>query len=91
MRMLLAVIFVLLATTVQAAEPEVKFTILTGEPEMVVLWEPPTSLVFMSPEGLKVVFDFSGETLSYSGNLPVAESARIFFDAMFKPYLACSQ
>ena len=49
--------------------------------------EPPCSAISIrSPSGKQVDIDFSGDVVVYKGDLPVAESARIFFDAVFAIY-----
>lgn len=40
-------------------------------------------LTLTSPDGREAIINFNGEEVIYSGNLPVAESAKIFFDAIF--------
>ena len=46
---------------------------------------PPSTVTLHSPDGREAVIDFGGDTVVYSGDLPVDESAKIFFDAVF-PY-----
>ena len=41
----------------------------------------PTSLVFHGDSGKEAIIDFSGDTVTYSGDLAVAESAKLFFEA----------
>ena len=48
---------------------------------------PPCSVISIrSPSGKQADIDFSGDVIVYKGDLPVAESARIFFDAVFAIY-----
>lgn len=42
--------------------------------------EPIRTFTFTSPDGRKAVLDFGGDEMTYSGDLPVAESAKMFFD-----------
>lgn len=42
---------------------------------------PPSNIVITSPDGRAATIDFGGKEIIYSGDLPVAESARLFFDA----------
>lgn len=39
------------------------------------------TLNFTSPDGRTAVIDFSGESITYEGDLPVSESAKLFFEA----------
>jgi hypothetical protein len=39
-----------------------------------------------APSGKHFNIDFSGDKVTYSGDLPVDEGAKIFFDAVFKIY-----
>jgi hypothetical protein len=41
----------------------------------------PTSFIFCAPDGREGVISFSGDEITYSGDLPVAESAKLFFEA----------
>ena len=47
---------------------------------------PGSAIEIRSPEGKSAKIDFSSGEVVYSGDLPVAESARIFFDAVFAIY-----
>lgn len=49
--------------------------------------DPPRILHMVGPSG-KAIIDFSGDAVAYSGDLPVEESARIFFEAVFLQFLA---
>jgi hypothetical protein len=40
-------------------------------------------LVFKNAAGQEVAIDFRGDAVTYSGYLPVDESARLFFDIVF--------
>lgn len=44
-------------------------------------YTPPTNITFIHPDGREAVIDFGGETITYSGELSVEESARLFFEA----------
>lgn len=44
--------------------------------------EAPRQMAIENDAGKKAVIDFSGDAVTYSGDLPVAESARLFFDAV---------
>ena len=50
--------------------------------------EPPRTFTFQSPDGREAVLDFSGDEMTYSGDLPVAESAKIFFDLVLAHWRA---
>ncbi len=44
--------------------------------------DPPSSITLCSPDGRTATIDF-GDAVAYFGDLPVGESAKIFFDAVF--------
>ena len=46
------------------------------------------AFIFINKEGKEVAIDFSGKKVTYSGDLPVDESAKILFDSVFKMYMA---
>ncbi|KKL72675.1 hypothetical protein LCGC14_2082530 [marine sediment metagenome] len=46
----------------------------------------PRNITFHSPDGKQAVIDFSGDTVMYSGNMPVEDAAKIFFDCVFNKY-----
>lgn len=48
--------------------------------------DPPTNIVLGGKDGKKAIIDFSGDSVSYSGELAVEESARIFFNAVFEQF-----
>jgi hypothetical protein len=37
----------------------------------------------MHPDGREATIDFGGDEVIYSGDLPIAESAKIFFECVF--------
>jgi len=45
--------------------------------------DPPRMITLCSPDGKQATIDFGGDAVVYSGDLPVDESAKIFFDAVF--------
>jgi hypothetical protein len=45
--------------------------------------EAPRSIELTNAEGKRAVIDFSGEVVTYSGDMPVAESAQAFFEALY--------
>lgn len=45
------------------------------------MMEPPKCFTFTGDDGSEATLDFSGESVTYSGDLPVDESAKKFFDA----------
>ena len=48
-----------------------------------------SSITIMNPSGKKAIIDFSGDEVTYSGDLEVSEAAKIFFDYVFKYYQGC--
>jgi hypothetical protein len=48
--------------------------------------DPPKTLTLYSPDGREAVIDFGGDEVEYSGDLPVAESAKIFFACVFEQF-----
>jgi hypothetical protein len=40
------------------------------------------TITLAGPDGRKAVIDFGGPRVTYSGDLPVASSARVFFEAV---------
>ena len=42
---------------------------------------PAHTLTFQAPDGRQAHLDFSGDRVAYSGDLPVEDSVRLFFDA----------
>ena len=40
-----------------------------------------TTLTFTGPDGRSATIDFGGDEIIYTGDLPVAESTRLFFEA----------
>lgn len=55
-------------------------------PGMIFQMEPPKTITIHGPDGREAVIDFSGDAIVYSGDLPVDESAKIFFDAVFSHF-----
>lgn len=37
-------------------------------------------------DGKSATIDYSGDTVKYSGDLPIDEAAKVFFDAVFKQF-----
>jgi len=49
----------------------------------IIQTEPPPTLTLYSPDGREAIIDFGGDAVTYSGELPVDESAKIFFACVF--------
>ena len=49
-------------------------------------FKPEPTIKLRSPDGREAIIDFGGEEITYSGNLPVSEGAKLFFDAVFKHF-----
>jgi len=47
---------------------------------------PDHSIYINNSEGVTAKIDFNGDTVVYSGELPVDESAKIFFEVVFSYY-----
>lgn len=47
---------------------------------------PPCNITLESSVGKRAIIDFGGDAVAYPGDLPVEESARLFFDAVFGIY-----
>ncbi len=45
------------------------------------IYEPLTTLAFVSPDGRRAEIDFGGDNVTCSGDLPVEESAKMLFEA----------
>ena len=45
--------------------------------------DPPRSFTMYGPDGKEATVDFGGDAVVYSGDLPIDESAKIFFDTVF--------
>ena len=56
---------------------------VTEDPMALFTIEPSRTFMLHSPDGREAVIDFGGDAVMYSGDLPVDESAKIFFDAVF--------
>ena len=52
-------------------------------PNMVFRIHQSKNITLYSPDGREATIDFGGDAVVYSGDLPVDESAKIFFDAVF--------
>jgi hypothetical protein len=48
--------------------------------------DPPLNITVYGPDGREATIDFGGDAVVYSGDLPVDESAKIFFDAVFSHF-----
>ena len=61
--------------------------VMKDTPDMVFkIPDPPRSLTLCSPDGREAVIEFGGDAVEYSGDLPVAESAKIFFACVFEHF-----
>lgn len=61
--------------------------VMKDAPNMVFkMPDPPSSLILYSPDGRTATISFDGDEVTYSGDLPVDESAKIFFDAVFQHF-----
>jgi len=49
---------------------------------------PSHNITLINPSGVEAHIDFNGDKVIYSGDLPVDESAKIFFDAV-KGFMLC--
>ena len=47
----------------------------------------PRSIMLQSPDGRMAELDFSGDAVTFSGDLPVDDAAKIFFESVFKVYI----
>ena len=59
-------------------------TLLNYDPLFAIT--PFRNIHFNSSDGRQATIDFGGEAIKYSGDLPVEESAKMFFDAVFRLY-----
>lgn len=59
--------------------PTIKGPIFSVNPTNIT---PVCSFIFNGPDGKRAKVDFCGDKVVYSGDLPVADSARIFFDSV---------
>ena len=55
------------------------------DPMIFKMPDSPSNLVLMC-DGREAVIDFGGDEVTYSGDLPVDEAAKIFFDAVFSNF-----
>jgi len=46
-------------------------------------FKPITTITLPSSDGREAIIDFGGDAVIYSGDLPIDESAKIFFEEMF--------
>ena len=62
--------------------------VFTDSPESVftIQMTPFTALTFGNEEGQSATVDFGGEEVTYSGDMPVAESAKMFFNNVLRLY-----
>ncbi len=67
------------------AEEEIYFEDSNITDDLAV-WQPTSILTFQNPNGKEAIIDFGGDEVTYEGDMPVAESARMFFDAVFGIY-----
>jgi len=58
--------------------------VVKDSPTPVFTLEPVQMITLTHPDGREAVIDFSGDAVVYSGELPVEESARIFFECVFE-------
>lgn len=61
---------------------------IATNPALFLTIKPPT--VFqLSANGRTAYIDFGGDAVKYSGDLPIDESAKVFFEAVMQQYLNC--
>lgn len=57
------------------------------------IWSPTfkaaLNFLLSNADGKTAVIDFSGQAVTYSGDLPVDEAAKIFFDAVMRQMRSC--
>ena len=54
-----------------------------NSPMSSVQCSPSQALHIENPAGQRAIIDFSGDEVTYSGDIPVDESARLFFELVF--------
>jgi len=52
---------------------------------------PMVRIMLTSPSGKQAIIDFGGDKIEYSGDLPVSEAAKIFFEAVFHEKSCCEE
>lgn len=57
-------------------------TIKMDQVHSIALPMPARNIVLTNGQGLRAVIDFSGDRVTFSGDLPVDEAAQKFFDAV---------
>ena len=53
--------------------------------------QPSTTILLVSSSGKQSKIDFGGDRVEYSGDLPVSEAAKIFFEAVFHEKSCCEE
>lgn len=69
------------ATTVAIIDGDTVFT-MRESGIVVIKGKAPRQMLFDNDAGKQAIIDFSGNVVTYSGDLPVEESARLFFEAV---------
>jgi len=61
-----------------------KDLIYTGEPITIAPIAPARTICMTSPDGRKAVIDFGGDAVKFSGDLPIEDAAKQFFEYVFE-------
>jgi uncharacterized protein YxeA len=84
--LILVVIMTTLLGGVFAEGNKIEFTNSKYLEDTILEITPCRALVFYGKNGKTAKVDFSCDKVVYSGDMPVDESARVFFDAVLKVY-----
>jgi hypothetical protein len=57
--------------------------VVSGSVKTMTLTEPAHNIMITSPDGRKAVIDYGGPTLTISGDLPLDDAARCFFEHLY--------
>jgi len=49
----------------------------------------PSNVIIHCKDGTQTIFDFSADPMTVSGDCPIDESARVFFEHVFRQYKDC--
>jgi len=55
---------------------------IVADPEYKLHTQSSNNIIFSSPDGRTAEIDYGGKEITYSGDLSVSESAKLFFDAL---------
>jgi len=79
----LTIITILILGGVAMAEEPIEFTMWPEEAQtQTAAASSPSAITFENENRLQAIIDFGGESVTYSGDLPVDESARMFFERL---------